>query len=44
MNKTGDDAKGNPSLPEGKSKGVRTAVENVENNVPSRPQMSTDGK
>ena len=38
--KTTDDGKGNPTLPEEKSTGVRKAVENVDNNT--RPSQSHD--
>ena len=41
--KTSDDGKGNPTLPEVKSTGVRKAVENVENNT-RLSQSHTDGK
>ena len=38
---TGEDGKGNPSIPEEKSRALHTAVENVANNLLIQPPTTT---
>ena len=38
---TSEDGKGNPSIPEEKSRALRTAVENVANNLLIQPPTTT---